>query len=668
MHYPSLFQPLTIGKTTLPNRFVMGSMHTNLEEIPGGFERAAVYYAERARGKVGLIITGGIAPCEEGCVSARSAMLTRENELSDHQLITQAVHREGGKICMQILHTGRYGYHPNIVAPSAIQAPINIFTPREMSEEDIQSTISAFGRCAFLAKQAGYDGVEIMGSEGYLINQFLVCRTNRRMDDWGGHYENRMRFALAIVKKVKETCGDDFLLIFRISLLDLVEGGSSWNEIIQLAKALEKAGVHLLNSGIGWHEARIPTIASVVPGSHFAAMTGMLKKEVHIPVIAVNRINTPDKAESIISRGLADMVSMARPFLADADFVQKAMEGKATEINTCIACNQACLDHTFQLKISSCMVNPRACHETEFSYEPTLTPKKIAVAGGGPAGLAFAHIAALRGHQVTLFETADQLGGQFNLAKMIPGKEEYAETIRYFNTMLKKYRVDVKLNTRATPQSIVEGAYDAVVVACGIHPRWPSIPGINLPFVHSYQDVLSGKVTPGKSVAIIGAGGIGFDVATYLTEEQANDQQFNDFWGIDVNGIARGGLKERNIPSALRKVYLLQRRGGKPGTSLGKTTGWIHKSSLLAKGVKMISGVTYHKIDEEGLHITAGQESQCLSVTDIIICAGQESSRELSDALIELGILTYTIGGSHQAEGLDAKVAIDQACRLAATI
>ncbi len=665
--YSHLFQPLQVGAFMLPNRIIMGSMHTNLEEIPGGFERAAVYYAERARGKVGLIITGGIAPCPEGCVSARSAMLTNAKEVAQHRLVTEAVHREGGRICMQILHTGRYGYHPAIVAPSAIQAPINVFSPREMTEEDILSTIRSFGQCASLAREAGYDGVEIMGSEGYLIHQFLTTRTNQRKDSWGGEYPNRMQFALRIVEEIKQMCGSDFLLIFRLSLLDLVENGSSWEEIVQLARALEKGGVHIINSGIGWHEARIPTIATPVPRRFFSSVTGRLKKEVTIPVIAVNRINTPEIAEAILAEGQADLVSMARPLLADPEFALKAMDHRANEINTCIACNQACLDHTFQLKISSCMVNPRACHETELQYLPVQKTKNIAVVGGGPAGMAFAHIAALRGHKVTLFEASDQLGGQFHLAKVIPGKEEYAETIRYYTEMLSKYEVNVHCNTTANAAMFSNHQFEEVVIASGIRPRIPEIPGIGHPMVYRYDQLLSGSVDVGDSVAILGAGGIGFDVAAFLAHDK-EEPSFDDFWGIDMQYSNNGGLRPRRISSSQRKIYLLQRKGGKPGSSLGKTTGWIHKSTLTSKGVTMMSGVTYDRIDDDGLHITVNQKSQCLKVSSVIICAGQMANRTLADELETAGLRVHTIGGSADAEGLDAKVAIDQACRLAARL
>ena len=669
MTYQKMLSPLDLGWTSLKNRVLMGSMHTNLEEIDGGFQRAAIYYAERARGQVGLIVTGGIAPNPEGCVAAHAAKLTTHEEVTQHRIITDAVHAEGGKICMQILHTGRYGYHPKIVAPSALQAPINFFKPREMDEADIQRTIKDYVQCALLAREAGYDGVEIMGSEGYLINQFIALRTNHRTDAWGGTYENRIQFPVQIVQKTREALGEHFIIIYRLSMLDLVENGSSWEEVVTLAKAIENAGASLINTGIGWHEARVPTIATMVPRKAFAWVTKKLKSEVSIPLIAVNRINTPETAEEVLADGCADMVSMARPFLADPDLVLKAMENRSNEINTCIACNQACLDHTFQLKISSCLVNPRACHETEIQYKPTENPKRIAVVGAGPAGMAYAHIAALRGHHVTLYEASDKLGGQFNLAKAIPGKEEYGETIRYYQVMLAKYHVNIRLNHRVTAEELKNENYQEIILANGIIPRKLNLPGADNSKVVSYSDVLQNKITVGKKVAIIGAGGIGFDVAEYLTHQPTSENEITTFlreWGVDHEYTHPGAVTTPAPAPSLREVYLLKRSGGKHGATLGKTTGWIHKASLTHKGVHMLSDVEYIKIDEQGLHIDIKGSSQILDVDHIVVCAGQEPSRELYDALLAFGVAAQLIGGAHEAAELDAKRAIHQACTLAA--
>lgn len=651
----------------------MGSMHTNLEEIPGGFERAAVFFAERARGQVGLIVTGGISPNDAGCVSAHAAKLNSEAEVNKHKLITEAVHNEGGKICMQILHTGRYGYHKNIVAPSAIQAPINFFKPREMDEPEILQTIADYVKCAVLAQKAGYDGVEIMGSEGYLINQFIALRTNHRTDQWGGSYENRIRFPLEIIRQTRAAVGKDFIIIYRLSMLDLVEGGSTLEEVIHLAKEVEKAGATMINSGIGWHEARVPTIATVVPRAGFAWVTKKLMGTVNIPLIAVNRINMPDVAEKILEDGCADMVSMARPFLADPDFVLKTMENRVHEINTCIACNQACLDHTFQLKISSCLVNPRACHETELNYHPARKSKKIAVVGAGPAGMAFAATAAQRGHQVVLYEASDQTGGQFNLAKVIPGKEEYAETIRYFDSQLKKFNVDLRLNHYVTPDILLAEEYEEIVLANGIAPRLPEIEGILHPKVVGYADLLSGRKTAGKAVAIIGAGGIGFDVAAYLTHDthSVSDEtaKYMQEWGVDMQYRAAGGLLEKpNTEVNERKVWLIKRSPGKHGSTLGKTTGWIHKASLAMRGVIMLSDVEYRKIDDDGLHIIYKGETQLIAADQIVICAGQIADKSIYESLQNRHSHVHLIGGADVAEELDAKRAIDQACRLAAAI
>ncbi|MBK8518647.1 MAG: NADPH-dependent 2,4-dienoyl-CoA reductase [Saprospiraceae bacterium] len=671
MSFENLLSPLNLGWTTLKNRVLMGSMHTNLEEISGGFERAAVFYAERAHGQVGLIVTGGISPNDEGCVAAHAAKLTTSAELENHRLITTATHDAGGKICMQILHTGRYGYHPKIVAPSPIQAPINFFKPKEMDQFDIERTINDYVNCAILAKDAGYDGVEIMGSEGYLINQFIAKRTNQRTDDWGGTYENRIRFPLEIVKRTRDIIGKEFIIIYRLSMLDLVEGGSSWPEVVQLAKEIETAGASIINTGIGWHEARVPTIATMVPRSAFAWVTKRLKSEVNIPLIAVNRLNTPEIAEEVLRTGCADMVSMARPMLADADFVLKSMNGRSQEINTCIACNQACLDHTFQLKISSCLVNPRACHETELNYIQAETKKNIAVVGGGPAGMAFAHIAAFRGHRVILFEASDSIGGQFNLAKEIPGKEEYAETIRYYKQMLSKYKVEIKLKHKAQLRDFLDNNYDEVVLANGIIPRQIDIPGSDHPKVVGYTEVLNHSKEIGKSVAIIGSGGIGFDIAEFLSHSDTESQDIEYFlneWGVDSKILHAGGLKEAEISPSPREIFLLKRSKGKHGNTLGKTTGWIHKASLINKKVNMLSDVTYLKIDDNGLHIEINGQIDILNVENIVVCAGQLPNRTLYNELKDNGLNPHLIGGADEALELDAKRAIYQACYLAAKV
>ena len=669
--YTHLLQPLNLGWTTLKNRVIMGSMHTNLEEIPHGFERAAVYFAERARGQVALIVTGGISPNEEGCIASMSSKLSTKEEIGNHKLITEAVHHEGGKICMQILHTGRYGYHQKIVAPSSIQAPINFFKPRTMSDEDIRRTIDDYVQCAVLAQEAGYDGVEIMGSEGYLINQFIVKRTNQRDDKWGGSYENRIQFPIEIVKRTRAAVGDNFIIIYRLSMLDLVEDGSTWDEVVILAKAIEKAGATLINTGIGWHESRVPTIATMVPRKAFAWVTKRLKKEVTIPLIAVNRINTPEVAEEILADGCSDMVSMARPFLADPEIILKTIEHRTDEINTCIACNQACLDHTFQLKIASCLVNPRACHETELQYLPTTAQKKIAVVGSGPAGLAFAHIAAMRGHHVTLYEADDKLGGQFNYAKIIPGKGDYAETIRFYDKMMKKYKVNVMLNHRVQVNELKDKVYDEIILADGIEPRQLTIDGHDHPKVVSYTDVLSRKINIGAKAAIIGAGGIGFDVATFLTYKEPEMDAISAFlkeWGVDQHYQNPGGLLDADPEPPAREIYLLKRSSGKHGATLGKTTGWIHRAHLKTMKVHMLAEVQYLKIDDQGLHISIKGENQVLEVDHIIVCAGQLSSRKLYDELILSGKQPHLIGGAEEARELDAKIAIQQGCTLAASI
>ncbi|WP_285962240.1 NADPH-dependent 2,4-dienoyl-CoA reductase [Pseudomonas tohonis] len=673
--YPNLLAPLDLGFTTLRNRTLMGSMHTGLEEKPNGFERMAAYFAERARGGVGLMVTGGIGPNDEGGVYSGAAKLTTVEEAEKHRIVTQAVHEAGGKICMQILHAGRYAYSPKSVAPSAIQAPINPFKPRELDEEGIEKQIQDFVNCSVLAQQAEYDGVEIMGSEGYFINQFLAAHTNQRTDRWGGSYENRMRLPVEIVRRVREAVGPNFIIIYRLSMLDLVEGGSTWDEIVLLAKAIEAAGATLINTGIGWHEARIPTIATKVPRAAFTKVTAKLKGEVSIPLITTNRINTPEVAEQVLAEGDADMVSMARPFLADPDFVNKAAEGRSDEINTCIGCNQACLDHTFGGKLTSCLVNPRACHETELNYIPTTQVKKIAVVGAGPAGLAAATVAAERGHQVTLFDAAAEIGGQFNVAKRVPGKEEFYETLRYFKRKLETTGVDVRLNTRVGVDDLARGGYDEILLATGIAPRTPEIPGVDNPKVISYLDAILQRKPVGQKVAVIGAGGIGFDVSEFITHEgEATSQNRDAFWkewGIDGDLEARGGIagiKAQPHPAA-REVFLLQRKKTKVGDGLGKTTGWIHRTGLKNKNVQMLNSVEYLKIDDAGLHIRIAEgEPQVLPVDTVVICAGQDPLRELHDGLVAAGQTVHLIGGADVAAELDAKRAINQGSRLAAEL
>jgi 2,4-dienoyl-CoA reductase (NADPH2) len=669
--YPHLLAPLDLGFTTLKNRVLMGSMHTGLEEAPQGFTRLAAFYAERARGGVGLIITGGIGPNQDGVVMPGAAALEDEAHAEKHRQITDAVHRAGGKIALQILHTGRYAYHRGAVAPSAVQAPISPVRPRELSEEDIQRTLGDYARCARLARFAGYDGVEVMGSEGYLINQFIVQTTNRRSDGWGGSFANRIRFAIETVRRVRAATGPNFIIIFRLSMLDLTEEGSDWDEIVTLAKAVEAAGATLINTGIGWHEARIPTIATMVPRAAFTWVTKRMMGEVGIPLITTNRINTPEVAEQVLASGCADMVSMARPFLADPEFVNKAAAGQADEINTCIACNQACLDQIFAGQLASCLVNPLACHETELLIAPAETPRKIAVVGAGPAGMACAATAAERGHQVTLFDAAAVIGGQFNLARRIPGKEEFSETLRYFERRLKKAGVTLRLGKHVEANELVQGAFDHVVLATGIVPRQLEIPGIEHAKVMSYLELIEGRKEAGARVAVIGAGGIGFDAGEFLTHAHDGKDEltrFQDEWGIDTAYAGRGGLKRVVDEKAPRQVWLLQRKAAKVGDGLAKTTGWIRRTLLKKRGVAMLAGVDYERIDDAGLHIRIDGQRQCLPVDSIVVCAGQEPRRDLEAGLHAAKVPLSLIGGADVATELDAKRAIDQGTRLAATL
>ncbi|MFF8789616.1 FAD-dependent oxidoreductase [Streptomyces sp. NPDC015125] len=668
--YPHLMSPLDLGFTTLPNRVLMGSMHIGLEEAENGFDRMAAFYAARARGGVGLMVTGGIAPNEAGRPYDGGAKLTTEEEAAQHRTVTDAVHAAGGRIAMQILHFGRYAYHAELVAPSAIQAPISPFPPHALTDDEVEQTIEDYVRAAELAKSAGYDGVEIMGSEGYLINEFIVGATNQRTDRWGGSYENRVRFPLEIVRRTRERVGTDFILIYRLSMLDLVPGGSTLEEVVALAKEIEAAGATIINTGIGWHEARIPTIVTSVPRGAYTWVTKRLMGSVTIPLVTSNRINTPEVAEELLADGRADMVSLARPFLADPDFVAKAQDGRAEEINTCIGCNQACLDHTFSGKITSCLVNPRACHETELVLSPTRRRKRLAVVGAGPAGLACAVSAAERGHEVTLFDAADEVGGQLNLAKRVPGKEEFEETLRYFRTQLVRQGVEVRLNTPVTAGDL--GAYDEVVVATGVTPRTPEIEGVDHPSVVSYLDVLRDGAQVGERVAILGAGGIGFDVAEFLTD--AGDAASQDpetyfrAWGVDTEYGERGGLRAPERPKAPRQVHLLQRKTSKVGAGLGKTTGWIHRAELRHRGVTTVAGATYDRIDDEGLHVTVDGTAGTLPVDTVVLCTGQEPRRDLYEELRAEGRAVHLIGGADVAAELDAKRAIAQGTELAAAL
>jgi len=669
--YPHLLKPLDLGFTTLRNRTLMGSMHLGLEEEKGGFDKLAAFYAERAKGGVGLIVTGGISPNISGWVAPFAGRMTSKRHAKKHKVITDAVHAEGGKICMQILHSGRYGYHPLAVSASPVKSPITPFKPRALSSSGIKSTIKDYANCAGLAQKAGYDGVEIMGSEGYLINQFFCERTNQRDDEWGGSLENRARLAIEVVRSVREKVGAEFIIIYRLSMLDLVEGGAQWDEVVYLAKEIEKAGATLINTGIGWHEARVPTISTSVPRAAFTWLTKRMKAEVSLPLVTTNRINTPEVAESVLAEGHADMVSMARPFLADAHFVAKAMQNESKLINTCIACNQACLDHAFEQKRASCLVNPQACYETELTFSPTSNKKKLAVIGAGPAGLSFAMYAADRGHDVHLFDQASEIGGQFNYAKQIPGKEEFYETLRYFKHQLARANVTIHLNTLANTETLKNGSFDEVILATGIKPRSLTIEGHDHPKVLGYLDVLRDHVEVGQSVAVIGAGGIGFDVAEYLVEDAdltENRDKWLAHWGIDKSYAAGGALKEKELTPTTREVFLLQRKNTKVGKGLGKTTGWIHRQSLKLHNVQMINGVSYEKIDDKGLHVVINDKPKLLEVDNVIVCAGQEPYTPLKAPLEEAGFKVHIIGGADVAAELDAKRAIRQGAELAAKI
>ena len=672
--YKHIFEPLDLGFTTLKNRILMGSMHTGLEEEKNGIGKIAKYYGERAKGGVGLIVTGGIAPNRQGWTAPFSARMSTKKHAESHKEITEEVHKHGGKICMQILHSGRYGYHPMAVSPSNIKSPISPFKPFQLTESGIKRTINDFVNCAKLSKMAGYDGIEIMGSEGYLINQFIAERTNKRLDKWGGIYENRMRFPIELVKQTREAVGKEYIIIYRLSMLDLVEKGSDWNEVVQLAKEIEKAGATIINTGIGWHEARIPTIATSVPRAAFTWVTKKMKEEVSIPLVTTNRINMPETAEQVLANGDADIISMARPFLADPEWVNKAAAEKEDEINTCIGCNQACLDHVFEQKVASCLVNPRACHETELNYNTTDKPKKIAVVGAGPAGLAASTIAAQRGHTVTLFDSESEIGGQFNIAKQIPGKEEFYETIRYFNKQIELHNVTVKLNTRVSKDDLLKTDFDEVILATGIKPRIPSIEGIEHEKVLDYLDVLKHKKHVGKRVAVVGAGGIGFDVSEYLAHEGESTSQNIDAWlkewGIDKSLTARSGIEgvKPEIEPSPREIFMFKRSKGKFGGKLGKTTGWIHRSTLKKKNVQFINRVQYTKIDDQGLHYIQNEKAKVLEVDNVIICAGQNPLKELLEPLQENGLRVHVIGGADFASELDAKRAINQGARLAAVI
>ncbi|WP_108946588.1 oxidoreductase [Shewanella halifaxensis] len=668
MSFPHLLEPLDLGFTQLKNRVLMGSMHTGLEEEKGGFEKLAAFYKERALGGVGLIVTGGISPNLRGRLAPNACQLSFPWQVKKHTKVTQAVHEAGGKICMQLLHAGRYGYHPFSSAPSKIKSPITPFTPSAMSARQVKATIKDYATSAALAKKAGYDGVEVMGSEGYLINQFISSRTNKRDDKWGGEFSARAQFPIEIVKQIREKVGTDFIIIFRLSMLDLVDNGSTWEEVVQLAKWLEQAGVTIINTGIGWHEARVPTIATSVPRGAFAWVTERLMKEMSIPLIATNRINTPEIGEHIIASGQADMVSMARPFLADPDFVNKAAANTPELINTCIGCNQACLDHTFSLKRATCLVNPRACYETEINFTPVTTKKRIAVMGAGPAGMAFSIYAASRGHEVVLFEAKSEVGGQFNLARKIPGKEEFDETIRYFLNQIKLHKVELRLNTPLDASVVRDEQFDEIVMSSGVKPRVIDLPGFDNPKVVDYQKVLNGEVEIGQKVALIGAGGIGFDMAHYLCESESSTLDLNRWlkqWGIDKDYKQAGGLTEQVPEDKHRQVYLLQRKTTKIGKGLGKTTGWIHRTVLKQHQVETKTGVSYDKFDEQGLHISVDGKAEVLDVDNVILCAGQVSNIDLVEEMKSTGLPVHLIGGVDVAAELDAKRAIRQGAELA---
>ncbi len=668
--YPHLFTPLDLGFCTLPNRVLMGSMHTGLEDKSRDFPKLAAYFRERAEGGVGLMVTGGVSPNLVGWLKPFAAKLSWPWEIHKHRIVTRAVHEVGGRICLQILHAGRYGYHPLTVSASPLQAPINPFKPRGLTAWGVERTIKAYVDCARLARDAGYDGVEVMGSEGYLINQFLSARTNLRTDAWGGSAEKRMRFAVEIVRRTREAVGKDFIIIYRLSMAELVPGGSDWDEIVQQAKAIEAAGATIINTGIGWHEARVPTIATSVPRAAFAGVTAKLKPLVSVPVVATNRINMPEVAEQILATGQADMVSMARPLLADPEWVAKARSGRRDEINTCIACNQACLDHAFENKNASCLVNPRACAETELNYTPAAVSKKIAVVGAGPAGLACASVAAQRGHHVTLFDSAMEIGGQFNLAKKIPGKEEFQETLRYFGAQLRLHGVEQRLGQRVGADELLAGGFDEIVLATGITPRKVSFAGSEHPKVCSYLDVLTGKVKIGASAALIGAGGIGFDVAEFLVQDApsptTDPARWMAEWGVRPDFEGSGALTQPHVEAPARQVWLLQRTAGKPGAKLGKTTGWIHRAALKAKGVKVLAGVEYLGVDDGGLRIRVNGAEELLPVDAVVVCAGQEPMRALVEPLQAAGLRPHLIGGADIAAELDAKRAISQGSHLAA--
>lgn len=669
--YPHLLEPLDLGFTTLKNRVLMGSMHTGLEDRAKHLPALGEYFAERARGGVGLMVTGGFSPTLRGSFYPGASKLTTTREARNHRAVTDPVREAGGKIAMQLLHAGRYAYHPLSVSASPIKSPITPFRPRALSGRGINATITAFGRSAALAREAGYDGIEVMGSEGYFINQFLAPRTNKRTDDWGGSAENRQRIAIEIVRECREQAGEDFIIVYRLSMLDLVDGGQPWEEIVQLAKAIEAAGATIINTGIGWHEARVPTIVTSVPRAVFSNVTAKLKPHVSIPVVTSNRINMPEVAEEVLARGDADMVSMARPFLADSEWVAKAAEGRSDEINTCIACNQACLDHTFQKKTASCLVNPRACHETTLKIETSPATKSVAVVGAGPAGLATAVTLAQRGHAVTLFEASDDIGGQFAIAMKIPGKEEFAESIRYWKRQIELLSIDLRLGHRVTSEELVGGGYDEVVVASGVVPRVPQIEGIDHPSVLTYDQVVRDGAPVGDNVAVVGAGGIGVDVSEFLTVEHSATLEpdlWRAEWGVGEPDSAPGGLVPPQIEPPARHVYLLQRKQETVGKRLGKTTGWVHRAALKMKAVEPVTGVTYDRIDDAGLHITTADGPRTLAVDNIVICAGQEPVRELHDQLLARGISTHIIGGADEAAELDAKRAIDQGVRLAARL